>query len=151
MKRKQATGRGRERSAPGHQAGRFCNYSVKLDEAKRKKKYTQAQKNNILGLRARMLRGRTPSGHVFLKATAFCIKARIIRTNLELLFFIFLYFFLISTRLLRIQRLSSLLLLTSYSCLVAYRGKQTNKKSAEQLQGSSWDCPRFHQHIMVAD
>lgn len=66
-------------------------------------------------------------------------------------FFIFLYFFLISTRLLRIQRLSSLLLLTSYSCLVAYRGKQTNKKSAEQLQGSSWDCPRFHQHIMVAD
>lgn len=100
-----------------------------------------------------MLRGRTPSGHVFLKATAFCIKARIIRTNLELLFFffIFLYFFLISTRLLRIQRLSSLLLLTSYSCLVAYRGKQTNKKSAEQLQGSSWDCPRFHQYIMVAD
>lgn len=40
MRRRWATGRGRERSAPGRQAGRFCNYSVKLNEAKREKEYT---------------------------------------------------------------------------------------------------------------
>lgn len=53
-----------------------------------------------------------------------------------ILFLIFLYFFCISTRFLRIQRLSSLLLLIYYSCLVAYqKRKNQQKKSSQQLQG----------------
>lgn len=81
MKRKQATGRGRERSAPGHQAGRFCNYSVKLDEAKRKKKYTQAQKNNILGILLTYAQSQDTNRLSVSKVSAFYAGENIFRTN----------------------------------------------------------------------